>query len=199
MFSTNVRPTNVILLTFVCIYIFASVKVLVVDLGLSSDERNGNGPNIARAVNESSDFEHQVNNCYVSCCAKLHDFEIHNTSRLFRESLEGIFNNVIGTTVVQNNKNLSTRSHCTVLMEEDILIRALKYGLPEEKHLNKVSLPNTGKMEKQSGRNKSCHSLGYSSKALPVTALASFPGSGNTWVRHLLQEATGKNFTGYEK
>ena len=57
-----------------------------------------NGPNIARALNESSDFEHQVNNCRnVSCCAKLHDFEIHNTSRLFRESLEGIFNNVIGT------------------------------------------------------------------------------------------------------
>ena len=26
----------------------------------------------------------------------------------------------------------------------------------------------------------------------PVTALASRPGSGNTWVRHLLQLATGK-------
>ena len=25
----------------------------------------------------------------------------------------------------------------------------------------------------------------------PVTALASFPGSGNTWMRHLLQEITG--------
>lgn len=29
--------------------------------------------------------------------------------------------------------------------------------------------------------------------SLPVTALYSYPGSGNTWVRHLLQQATGNN------
>ena len=177
-----------------CIYIFASVKLLVVDFGLSSDERNENGPNIVRSLNESSRFEHQMNHCNVSCCAKLHDLEIHNTSRLFRESLEGIFSHVVGTTVVQNNMNLSTRSYCTVLMEEDVLIRALNYGLLKENHLKKVNSPNIGKAEKQNGGNRSCHSLGYSSKALPVTALASFPGSGNTWVRHLLQEATGKHY-----
>ena len=193
MFSTNVRPTNVILITFVCIYIFASVKLLVVDFGLSSDERNENGPNIVRSVNESIHSEHLMNHCNVSCCAKLHDLEIHNTSRLYRESLEGIFSHVFGTTVVQNNRNLSTRSYCTVLMEQDVLIRALNYGLSKENHLKKVNAPNTGKVEKQNSRNRSCHSLGYSSKSLPVTALASFPGSGNTWVRHLLQEATGKD------
>lgn len=27
---------------------------------------------------------------------------------------------------------------------------------------------------------------------LPVTALVSFPGSGSTWVRHLVQQLTGK-------
>lgn len=27
----------------------------------------------------------------------------------------------------------------------------------------------------------------------PRTALASYPGSGNTWVRHLIQQATGLN------
>ena len=31
-----------------------------------------------------------------------------------------------------------------------------------------------------------------SSKRLPVTALVSFPASGNTWTRHLLQQLTGK-------
>lgn len=31
-----------------------------------------------------------------------------------------------------------------------------------------------------------------SPKALPVTALASYPGSGNTWLRYLIQQATGK-------
>ena len=28
--------------------------------------------------------------------------------------------------------------------------------------------------------------------ALPMTGLVSFPGSGNTWVRHLIQQMTGK-------
>ena len=37
-----------------------------------------------------------------------------------------------------------------------------------------------------------CRTLEYMSPPGPLTALASFPGSGNTWVRHLLQQATGK-------
>ena len=37
-----------------------------------------------------------------------------------------------------------------------------------------------------------CRTMEYMSLPGPVTALASFPGSGNTWVRHLLQQATGK-------
>ena len=37
-----------------------------------------------------------------------------------------------------------------------------------------------------------CSSLSYISPAGPVTGLASFPGSGNTWMRHLLQQSTGK-------
>lgn len=39
---------------------------------------------------------------------------------------------------------------------------------------------------------KSCGNVSFSKIALPVTALVSFPGSGNTWLRHLIQEATGK-------
>lgn len=31
-----------------------------------------------------------------------------------------------------------------------------------------------------------------SSKVLPVTGLVSFPGSGNTWTRHLIQQMTGR-------
>ena len=37
-----------------------------------------------------------------------------------------------------------------------------------------------------------CQHLDYSKKMLPLTALASFPGSGNTWMRHLIQQATGE-------
>lgn len=32
----------------------------------------------------------------------------------------------------------------------------------------------------------------FADKPLPKIALASFPGSGNTWTRHLLQQYTGK-------
>ena len=38
----------------------------------------------------------------------------------------------------------------------------------------------------------SCTDVKFSSiNHLPATALASFPGSGNTWTRHLLELATG--------
>nr|CAD7409860.1 unnamed protein product [Timema cristinae]CAD7424555.1 unnamed protein product [Timema monikensis] len=36
-----------------------------------------------------------------------------------------------------------------------------------------------------------CHTLHYMMVPRPVVALVSFPGSGNTWVRYLLQQATG--------
>lgn len=36
-----------------------------------------------------------------------------------------------------------------------------------------------------------CKKPHLSQTPLPLTALASFPGSGNTWVRHILQQATG--------
>lgn len=37
-----------------------------------------------------------------------------------------------------------------------------------------------------------CLPLRYRIPAGPVTALASFPGSGNTWLRHLIQQSTGE-------
>ncbi|OWF48649.1 WSCD family member AAEL009094-like [Mizuhopecten yessoensis] len=39
--------------------------------------------------------------------------------------------------------------------------------------------------------NWTCKGLRYSTISLPSTALVSFPGSGNTWIRHVIQQATG--------
>uniref|UniRef100_T1IQ75 Sulfotransferase domain-containing protein n=1 Tax=Strigamia maritima TaxID=126957 RepID=T1IQ75_STRMM len=36
-----------------------------------------------------------------------------------------------------------------------------------------------------------CSNMSFQRPPGPVTALASFPGSGNTWIRYLLQQATG--------
>ena len=41
-------------------------------------------------------------------------------------------------------------------------------------------------------QKQDCKSLHFSKKPLPVTALFSYPGSGNTWIRHLLQQSTGE-------
>ena len=40
-------------------------------------------------------------------------------------------------------------------------------------------------------RDNECAPLHFSSVALKKTALASYPGSGNTWHRHLIQQLTG--------
>ncbi|XP_059145586.1 WSCD family member GA21586-like [Physella acuta] len=44
---------------------------------------------------------------------------------------------------------------------------------------------------------ESCGAVRWSRRNLPVTGLVSFPGSGNTWLRFLIQEATGV-YTGSE-
>ncbi|CAH1779624.1 unnamed protein product [Owenia fusiformis] len=36
-----------------------------------------------------------------------------------------------------------------------------------------------------------CRPLGFNSGPIPLTALASYPGSGNTWMRHIIEQITG--------
>ena len=49
--------------------------------------------------------------------------------------------------------------------------------------------PRTKNVKKEAGN---CREVQFSKSKLPLTYLSSLPGSGNTWVRHLLQQATGK-------
>lgn len=37
-----------------------------------------------------------------------------------------------------------------------------------------------------------CPEVQFSVTRRPLTALASFPGSGNTWARHLIEQSTGR-------
>ena len=39
-----------------------------------------------------------------------------------------------------------------------------------------------------------CTTVHFPSTSLPVTALASFPGSGNSWTRHLIELITGHTY-----
>ncbi|XP_063424566.1 WSCD family member AAEL009094-like isoform X2 [Mytilus trossulus] len=54
----------------------------------------------------------------------------------------------------------------------------LRYGSPS-KHLSHAKL------------KVSCPEVQFSVTHRPLTALASFPGSGNTWARHLIEQSTG--------
>ena len=44
----------------------------------------------------------------------------------------------------------------------------------------------------QKKETSDCREVQFSKTALPLTYLASVQGSGNTWVRHLLQQTTGE-------
>ena len=103
------------------------------------------------------------------------------------------------------HENVSSQSTCKMLMDERVILRAFNYGTPLhrepfDKHLvstndavsEAIRATKSNSQKSQRDRSKSCRDVGFSKKVLPRTALASFPGSGNTWVRHLLQQATGK-------
>ncbi|KAK2183803.1 hypothetical protein NP493_295g02021 [Ridgeia piscesae] len=49
----------------------------------------------------------------------------------------------------------------------------------------------TDKILRRHTQSIQCPSLHFAKDPLPTTALASFPGSGNTWMRHLIQQSTG--------
>ncbi|XP_050406984.2 WSCD family member AAEL009094 [Patella vulgata] len=55
----------------------------------------------------------------------------------------------------------------------------------------KLHLRSVASYSKMIEKPKNCPKLGFAKTPLPVTALASYPGSGNTWTRHLLQKSTG--------
>ncbi|XP_070185073.1 WSCD family member GA21586-like [Littorina saxatilis] len=77
---------------------------------------------------------------------------------------------------------------------------AVPLALPRQLSVSSVASPRPAPSHEHeplkpksnsSGPSPCKRNLGFSPVPLPVTALASVHGSGNTWVRHLLQQLTG--------
>ena len=53
-------------------------------------------------------------------------------------------------------------------------------------------LVGSGHLGEVSGHGTRCGEVKFGSdKQFPITSLSSYPGSGNTWVRYLIEEYTG--------
>ena len=85
----------------------------------------------------------------------------------------------------RKNGNCPLSSHNFKIILQPLNSKLL---MGEKKKYSNVSVEQPVKTSQQ----RNCSSLSYISPAGSLTALASFPGCGNTWVRHLLQQATGK-------
>ena len=61
-------------------------------------------------------------------------------------------------------------------------------------HVSSINMAESGGDSADSNPDsaKDCRKIQLSEKKLPLTYLTSNPGAGNTWVRHLLQQATGE-------
>ena len=82
--------------------------------------------------------------------------------------------------------NINCRCSCTNF--KTFLLPLIKRLVPDDKtkNVNSIVEPPV-----KAVRERNCSSLSYVSPAGPLTALASYPGSGNTWARHIIQQATG--------
>ena len=149
------------------VYLFVSMVIFMVDVKQRPDEVS-----VVHTL-ERMDIDSRS---YSSC-----DDYRHNL-KLFLETINR-------DAVVQNE----SKSNCMILLNEDVLNRAMKYGLRSYQSTRLQNNKETNGSRKVPGPTRDCRPQGYSKVKLPMTALASFPGSGNTWVRHLLQQSTGRS------
>ncbi|CAH1779561.1 unnamed protein product, partial [Owenia fusiformis] len=96
-----------------------------------------------------------------------------------------------------NNGNFKKKGNNENLHKGDLIKGDLNKGDLNKGDLNKgdnkkesILQDAPGKCKKYANKTD-CQPLHYSYTPLPRTTLSSIPGSGNTWVRHLLQQMTG--------
>ena len=168
----------------------ATFYVLVFVGFFAFDGRIGRTVEIAMCV---TNITAPLRPCSADCCQTKENLDLASVK-------ETNYRKYLDTALELLKEDSNSKSHCKILANENILLRAVNYAanlndssakktdlpLPQDK------TPNVTEKNKTSYELKDCQPIGYSKTKLPVTALASFPGSGNTWVRHLLQQATGQ-------
>ena len=175
----NWRVSNILLVSFMFLYLLTSVGLYLQNLRNWCE--NGHDKVLLKDKTDS------LQGCDENCC------EINNA---YKKKIKAFFQLFRNKSNLVEKEELALMSSCRILMDDEVLLRALKYGSTNDYSDNKIKspkqlkkYPNKQQLQK---KTKDCRPLAYSKTSLPLTALASFPGSGNTWVRHLLQQATGR-------
>jgi hypothetical protein len=119
----------------------------------------------------------------------------------FIEKTKNTLKNLLGVVSVKSNHSLHEKQQSGKKIEDD---NKSKQAVGSQKK-NKKKFPKTSynkSIIKQHQSNKSQasenKSLSITAQQQPdevLTALASFPGSGNTWLRYLIQQSTGNYLT----
>ena len=176
---TKWRVSNILLASFILLYLLTSVGLYLQNV------RNWREKDHDKVF--LKDKRDPLQGCDENCC------EVNDA---YRKKINAFFQLFRNKSNLLEKEQLALMSSCRILMDDEVLLRALKYGSPNGYSDNKIKspkelkkYPNNHQLQK---KIKDCRPLGYSKTSLPLTALASFPGSGNTWVRHLLQQATGR-------
>ena len=101
---------------------------------------------------------------------------------------------VVYQTIVYKNTGMGRRIRtCYVMMMIVVCICLVSNNKQylNENNPKKMRLLSSEDITSQNGSTH-CRKVQFLPKKVDLTYLVSFPGSGNTWVRHLLQQATGK-------
>ena len=181
-----------------------------------ADETEGNSIYINKSINDILGHEYQHENVIVRTNVLLSDKEsrnnINNNNGSNLSEVQGLLDGLLkeatpydrqryNTSVTKNNNRiLSGKNDCQRFLYDNLnnafnnsVFKKLEKKCSESKtkkikfRVDKLFLGNIIE-------NTTCLSkkMKYSTKKLPLIALASFPGSGNTWTRILIENITGK-------
>ena len=95
-------------------------------------------------------------------------------------------------TAIDGAKTVNSENTLNQTLIEDYLKKHAHSGKTKQKLLETYYMKMLPQQNMNSSVNNSCQEIKLSTKKLPLVALAAFPGAGSSWVKHLLQQATGE-------